>query len=63
MKGVLTGGMWDQTQVEVAEIPPEYVILGTPSVVYRYARVITEKDEQVVIYEVSCDRKVENGPQ
>lgn len=56
MKGILTGGTWDQTEVEVPELPPEYVILGTPSVVYRCARVVVAKGERVVVYEAPHGR-------
>lgn len=56
MKGILTGGAWDQTEVEVSEVPSEYVILGAPSVVYRCAQVLVEKGERVVLYEAAYDR-------
>lgn len=51
MKAILKGGMWDGTECDVTPIPPLYVTLGTPSVVYRYARVLVEKGDNVVVYE------------
>jgi hypothetical protein len=56
MKGLLVGGMWDKENVEVAEIPPEYVVIGVPPIAYRLARERVEEGEPVAIYEAPRTR-------
>ena len=50
VKCLLVGGTWEGAQVEVSEIPPEQVFLGTPPVVYNFSRVVECVDGRLAIY-------------
>lgn len=50
MKCLLVGGTWEDAQVEVSEIPPEQVFIGTPPAVYNFDGVVECADGRLAIY-------------